>query len=65
MSTDIDWQHELDSSFGTGDDVPVGHYVAVGHAAVRRRRAAVAAAGVAAAIVVGTPVGRAPANPVT
>ncbi|WP_439937342.1 hypothetical protein ACS3YM_15590 [Nocardia sp. N13] len=54
MSTDIDWQHELDSSFGTGDDVPVGHYVAVGHAAVRRRRAAVSAAGVAAAIVVGT-----------
>ena len=24
MSTDIDWQHELDSSFGTGNDVDAG-----------------------------------------
>lgn len=54
MSTDIDWQRELDGSFGSGDEVPVGHYVAVGHHAVRRRRAAIAAAGVAATIVVGT-----------
>jgi hypothetical protein len=54
MTTQIDWQRELDGSFGDGVDVPVGHYVSVGHHAVRRRRAAVAAAGVAAAIVVGT-----------
>ncbi|MDR7251968.1 hypothetical protein J2X46_000944 [Nocardioides sp. BE266] len=54
MDTEIDWARELEQSFGTGDDVPVGHYVAVGHQAVRRRRATVAAAGVAAAIVVGT-----------
>lgn len=39
MSTDIDWQHELDGSFGAGEDAPVGHYVGVGHRAVRRRRA--------------------------
>nr|WP_300047631.1 hypothetical protein [uncultured Nocardioides sp.] len=42
MSTDIDWQHELDSSFGTGNDVPPGHYVAAGRTAVRRRRATAA-----------------------
>ncbi len=54
MSTEIDWRRELDASFGGGDDVPVGHYVAAGHTAVRRRRAAGAAAGIAAAIVVGT-----------
>lgn len=54
MTTQIDWQRELDASFGSGDDVPVGHYVAAGHTAVRRRRAVGAAAGVAAAIVVGT-----------
>ena len=40
MSTDVDWQHELDSSFGTGHDLPPGHYVAAGRTAVRRRRAA-------------------------
>ena len=51
MSTDIDWQHELDSSFGTGNDVPPGHYVAVGRTAVRRRRAT--AAVLAAVVVVG------------
>lgn len=55
MTTQIDWRRELDASFGSGDDVPVGHYVAVGHHAVRRRRAVgAAAAGVAAALVVGT-----------
>lgn len=54
MDTEIDWQRELDLSFGTGHDVAVGHYVAVGHHAVRRRRTAVAAAGAVAAIVVGT-----------
>ena len=42
MSTDIDWQHELDSSFGTGNDVPPGHYVAAGRTAVVRRRRATA-----------------------
>jgi len=51
MSTDIDWQHELDSSFGTGHDVPPGHYVAAGRTAVRRRRAT--AAVLAAALVIG------------
>jgi hypothetical protein len=51
MSTDIDWQHELDSSFGTGDDVPPGHYVAAGRTAVRRRRAT--AVVLAAAVVIG------------
>ena len=54
MTAHIDWQRELDASFGSGDEVPVGHYVAVGHTAVRRRRAALSAAGVAAALVVGT-----------
>lgn len=54
MTTQIDWRRELDASFGSGDEVPVGHYVAAGHTAVRRRRGAVAAAGVAAVIVVGT-----------
>lgn len=39
MDTEIDWQRELDSSFGSGADVPPGHYVAAGHRAVRRRRA--------------------------
>lgn len=39
MDTEIDWQRELDSSFGSGADVPAGHYVAAGHRAVRRRRA--------------------------
>ena len=39
MSTDIDWQHELDRSFGAGHDLPTGHYVAAGRTAVRRRRA--------------------------
>ena len=54
MTTQIDWQRELDASFGDGEDVPVGHYLAVGHHAVRRRRTAVAAAGVAAIIVIGS-----------
>lgn len=51
MSTDIDWQRELDSSFGAGHDVPPGHYVAAGRTAVRRRRAT--AAVLAAAVVIG------------
>ncbi|MBD3923560.1 hypothetical protein IEZ26_02930 [Nocardioides cavernae] len=51
MSTDIDWQHELDSSFGTGHDVPAGHYVAAGRTAVRRRRAT--AVVLAAVVVIG------------
>ena len=46
MSTDIDWQHELDTSFGTGHDVPrralrrrgpVGPYAVAGSACRRRR----------------------------
>lgn len=53
MSTDIDWQHELDSSFGTGHDAPVGHYVAAGRTAVRRRRAGVLAIAVAVVFGVG------------
>lgn len=52
MSTDIDWQHELDSSFGTGDDVEVARYVAAGHRAVRRRRIAAVGAGLGAAAVI-------------
>ncbi len=52
MSTDIDWQHELDSSFGPGHDVPPGHYVAAGRRAVRRRRATALAA--AAVVVLGS-----------
>lgn len=51
MSTDIDWQRELDSSFGAGHEVPPGHYVAAGRTAVRRRRAT--AAVLAAAVVIG------------
>lgn len=39
MSADIDWQRELDASFGAGRDVPPGHYVGAGRRAVRRRRA--------------------------
>ena len=35
MTTQIDWQRELDASFGSGEEVPVGHYVAAGHTAVR------------------------------
>lgn len=52
MSTDIDWQHELDSSFGTGDDVAPGHYIAAGRTAARRRRRSTVAAGLLAAAVV-------------
>ena len=50
MSTDVDWQHELDSSFGSGRDIPAGHYVAAGRTAVRRRR--IAAVVATAAVVV-------------
>ena len=52
MTTQIDWQRELDASFGDGEDVPVGHYLAVGHHAVRRRRATAVVAGLGAAAVV-------------
>jgi hypothetical protein len=54
MSTDVDWQHELDSSFGTGHDLPPGHYVAAGRTAVRRRRAASFAIATALVACVGT-----------
>jgi hypothetical protein len=50
MSTDIDWQHELDSSFGSGHDVATGQYVVAGRRAVRRRR--VAAVVVAATVAI-------------
>jgi hypothetical protein len=49
MGTEIDWQRELDGSFGDGRDVHPGHYVAAGRRAVRRRRAT---AVVLAAVVV-------------
>ena len=52
MDTQIDWQRELDASFGSGDDVPVGHYVAAGQQAVRRRRGLTVVAGLGAAAVV-------------
>lgn len=52
MTTQIDWRRELDASFGSGEDVPAGHYVAAGHTAVRRRRARAALVSVAAAAVV-------------
>lgn len=51
MDTQIDWQHELDTSFGSAPDVPAGLYVASGRRAVRRRRAGTAV--VVAALVVG------------
>ncbi|MCW2739145.1 hypothetical protein [Nocardioides sp.] len=49
MRTDIDWQHEIDTAFGSGEDLPAAHYVATGRVAVRRRRvtAVVVAAGLA------------------
>lgn len=53
MSTDIDWRHELDTSFGTGEDKPVGHYVGAGRRAVRRRRLSAVVVGLGAAAVVG------------
>lgn len=40
MDAEIDWQRQLDSSFGSGRDLPSGHYVLAGRRAVRRRRAA-------------------------
>lgn len=77
MSIDVDWQSELDASFGTGHDVPAGHYVAAGRTAVRRRRAASVAIVAAMAVGVGaawasgpgtaprgeTPVATQPASP--
>lgn len=53
MSTDVDWQHELDGSFGTGHDLPPGHYVAAGRTAVRRRRRASALVAAASVLVAG------------
>lgn len=53
MSTDIDWQRELDSSFGAGHDMAPGHYVAAGRTAVRRRRRATAVVLTAAVVVAG------------
>lgn len=53
MSTEIDWQRELDGSFGDGRDVPAGHYVAAGRRAVRRRRQLAAALTTAAVVLVG------------
>ena len=52
MSTEIDWQQELDGSFGDGRDVPAGHYVAAGRRAVRRRRLTAVVMGLGAAAVV-------------
>ncbi|QSR32967.1 hypothetical protein CFI00_21180 [Nocardioides sp. S5] len=61
MDTEIDWQRELDSSFGDGRHVPAGHYVAAGRRAVRRRRATAVATGLgAAAVVAGIAWGAAP-----
>jgi hypothetical protein len=51
MTTDIDWQRELDRSFCTGEDLPPAHYVLVGRGAVRRRR--IAAVVLAASMAVG------------
>ena len=51
METGIDWQRELDTSFGAAPDVPAGLYVASGRRAVRRRRAGTAV--VVVAVVVG------------
>lgn len=63
MDTEIDWQRQLDSSFGSGTDVPAGHYVAAGHRAVRRRRLTAVVAGLgAAAVVAGTAWAAAPGN---
>lgn len=53
MSTDIDWQRELDASFGAHPDRPADLYVARGRRAVRRRRAAAAAMVVATVAVSG------------
>lgn len=52
MTTQIDWQRELDASFGSGEDRPAGHYVDAGHRAVRRRRLTAALAGLGTAAVV-------------
>ncbi|NYE35986.1 hypothetical protein F4692_001090 [Nocardioides cavernae] len=63
MTTQIDWQHEIDSAFGSGDDRPVGHYVAAGQRAVRRRRrVALGGALAAAAVVAGVAWGAAPGS---
>lgn len=51
MDTEIDWQTELDTAFGSGPDAPPGHYVAAGHRAVRRRRVRLSVIGVAATVL--------------
>lgn len=63
MTTQIDWQHEIDSAFGSGDDQPVARYVAAGQRAVRRRRrVALGGALAAAAVVAGVAWGIAPGS---
>jgi hypothetical protein len=52
MDTEIDWQRELDTSFGRGEDLPTQQYVAGGRRAVRRRRALAGLAGLAAVAAV-------------
>lgn len=63
MSTDIDWQHELDSSFGSGHDVATGQYVAAGRKAVRRRRRLTAVVVTASVVVGGSAVWAAAPDP--
>ena len=53
MSTQIDWQGELDRAIEHVPDRPAADYVLSGRRAVRRRRTAVAAGGLAAALVIG------------
>lgn len=53
MSTRIDWQREIDESFGQAPDRPAADYVASGHRALRRRRAVAGIAGLVAVVVLG------------
>jgi len=53
MSTDIDWQRELDASFGARPDRPTDLYVVRGRRAVRRRRRVTAVVLTAAVVVAG------------
>ena len=50
LSTEIDWRHELDGSFGPGHDLPPDSYVVAGRRAVRRRRTAAVAVAATVAI---------------
>ena len=54
MDTEIDWQRELDASFGSAPDVPAGTYVASGRRAVRRRRIAAVVAAATVVVAGGT-----------